>query len=347
MVRKHGVVVGLCLWACLEFAPPSLDARENVEAALWLTLFERLNTTVGTGDTSADVGALRIYGRVGLTDYNSFFFQSRDGQRRFFAHKRAWPEGYAKTATKGRYDITSIYDAHKSGSVALQSNSVESLYELLYSVVREDSVIYIEKRYFEESAKRVRQLNTKKKADRSELSVYEDNALYVLEREGAKVDVWEIISTPKGFRLSESLVITDAGNTLKFYNGRPPSDGDADDWTIKVTHSGFVNDRLSHIEAKDSKMGWLLRQKAEAPVVGVSKGVVSMRAQVGSGRLYSAGMTDETFVVNLLLLFGQSIRLQSHKYGTYEPIEVSARLKEPIYFKLGNFTLSITGAPSK
>ena len=218
---------------------------------------------------------------------------------------------------------------------------------MLYSVVREDSVIYIEKVYFEESAKRLRQLNTKKKTDRNELRIYEDNPLYVLEQEGAKVDVWEIVSTPKGVRLSESLVITDAGNTLKFYNGRPPSGGDADDWTIKVTHSGFVNDRLSHIETKDSKMGWLLRQKAEAPVVGVSMGVVSMRAQVGSGRLYSADMTDDSFVVNLLLLFGQSIPLQSHQYGTDEPIEISPSLKQTIYFKLGNFTLSINGAPSR
>ena len=343
VVRKQGAVAGLCLWALSGFVPLSLDAQEYGQSDLWLTLFERANAVVGTGDISAENGELSIYGRFGFTAYNSFFLKSRDGQVLFHGYKNTWPEGYAVTAAQPGYQLTSIYGGPESGSVRLQSNSVD----LLYRVIREDSVIYIEKANFEESAKRLRQLNLKKKADRSELRIFEDNSLYVLDRQGDKVDIWEIISTLKGFVLLESIVITGAGNTLKFYNGRPPSIGDADDWTIKVTHSGFVNDRLSHIEAKDSEMGWLLRQKGEAPVVGVSRGVVSVRAQVGSGRLYTANMTDESFIVNLLLLFGQSIALKSHQYGTYEPIEISAKLKQTIHFKLGNFRLSLTGASNK
>ncbi len=343
VVRKLGAVAGLCLWALWSFAPLSLDAQEYGQAGLWLTIFERVNAVVGTGDTSPEIGALSIYGRFGFTAYNSFFFKSRDGQVLFHGYKNTWPEGYAKTAAKPGYQLTSISGGHESGSVRLQSNSVD----LLYRVIREDSVIYIEKAYFEESAKRLRQLNLKKKADRNELRIFEDNPLYVLDRQGDKVDIWEVTSTLKSFVLLESIVITGAGNTLKFYNGRPPFVDDADDWTIKVTHSGFVNDRLSHIEAKDSEMGWLLRQKGEAPVVGVSKGVVSVRAQVGAGRLYTANMTDESFIVNVLLLFGQSIPLKSHQYGTYEPIEISAKLKQTIHFKLGNFRLRLTGASSK
>ena len=72
VVRKQGAVAGLCLWALSGFIPLSLDAQEYGQSGLWLTLFERANAVVGTGDISPENSALRIYGRFGFTAYNSF-----------------------------------------------------------------------------------------------------------------------------------------------------------------------------------------------------------------------------------------------------------------------------------
>ncbi len=218
----------------------------------------------------------------------------------------------------------------------------------LYRVMREGDVIYVEKAYFEERAERIRQLNLKKKKDRRELATFENNPLFVLEREGDRVEVWQITSTPNGFRLTESIVIADAGNTLKFYNGRPPLVGEKDDWTIKVTHSGFMDDRLGYIEANDAEAGWRLRQSNEAPVVGVSKGMVSTRARVGAGQLYTAYMTDDSFIVNALVLFGQRTPLKSeYQSGLSELSSTEDLLDQPIQLELGNFILKMTRRAKK
>ncbi len=339
-VCKWRSIAGLLVWFGLGFAPLSLEAESYDEADIWLTLFEKPRALAGTDKEADEISSLSLYGRIGIKNYNDIFFKDQDGKVPFYGYKQIWPEGYTSTATNQAIQTTSLYDALKPRSITSQSVSRE----LLYRVVQEDSVILIEKAYFEESGKWLSQLNTKKRADREQLKIFADNSQYILERKGNKVDVWEIVSTFSGHRIFESIVIAGAGNTLKFYNGRPPLIGDEDDWTIKVEHSGFINDRLNYIETQDAEMGWLLRQKGETMGVRVSKGIVTMRAQVDSGRLYTAYMTDESFIANALVLFGQYNGVRSLQDGTFDGVGNDFLENQPIQFSLGNFSLSFTGA---
>ena len=343
LLRKRSVITQRCMSVFLMFAPCLLHAQEADQAGLYLTLFERPAEQL-TDEPSADKPVPTPYGRIGLTSPSSFFFQLWDGQVIFRGSKPIWSEHQTVSPKRQEFLVTYLYGPAKPELVKTQTDEFHPLYQ----IIREDSVISIEKAHFEESAERVRQLNTRRKNDRKELATYEDNPLFVLEKQGDKVDVWQIISTHKGFRLAESIVITHAGNTLKFYNGRPPLTGEKDDWTIKVTHSGFMSDRLAYIEANDAEMGWRLRQSNEAPVVGVSKGMVSTRARVGAGQLYTAYMTDDSFIVNALVLFGQRMPLKSeYQSGLSELSSTEDDLNQPIKFELGNFILKMTHPAKK
>ena len=333
-VCKWRSIAGLLVWFGLAFAPISLEAESYDEADLWLSLFEKPRTLAGADQEADEIRALSLYGRIGIKNFNNIFFKDQNGKVIFFGYKQSWRESSTSTAAHQAIKTTMLYDALKPKSITSQSVFGEELYR----VIQEDSVIFIEKAYFEENGKWLSQLNTKKKNDRKQLKVLEDNPLYILERKGDKVDVWEIILTPAGFGVFESIVITGGGNTLKFYNGRPPLIGDEDDWTIKVEHSGLIDDRLNYIEAQDAEMGWRLRQKGEGMGVRVSKGIVTMRAPVDSGRLYTAYMTDESFIVNALILFGQFYGGYSVEYGTFDGVGRD----QPMRFKLGNFSLSFT-----
>ena len=341
--RARSIAMRICVGALLGIAPPSLHAQEADRVSLWLTLFERPATP--SDDASAQKPVPVPYGRIGLTSPNGFFFQTWNGQVLFRGHKPPWLERQSAGANrKARFSTTILYGPARQEGVRNQTDWVHPLYR----VMREGDVIYVEKAYFEERAERIRQLNLKKKKDRKELATFENNPLFVLEREGDRVEVWQISSMPNGFRLTESIVIADAGNTLKFYNGRPPLVGEEDDWTIKVTHSGFMSDRLGYIEANDAETGWQLRQSNEAPVVGVSKGMVSTRARVGAGQLYTAYMTDDSFIVNALVLFGQRMPLKSeYQSGLSELSSTEDLLDQPIQFELGNFILKMTRRAKK
>ena len=249
------------------FAPCLLRAQEAGQAGLWLTLFERPAKQF-TDDPSADMPVPTPYGRIGLTSLSSFLFQRWDGQMIFRGSKPTRSESQILAARRQKFQVSYLYGPTKPELAKTQKDE----FLPLYNITSEDSVIFIEKAHFEEeeNAERLRQLNMRRKNDRKELATFEDNPLFVLEKQGEKVDIWQIISTHKGFRLAESIVITDAGNTLKFYNGRPPSTDEKDDWTIKVAYSGFMSDRLGYIEANDAEIGWQLRQSNEAPIVGVS-----------------------------------------------------------------------------
>ena len=341
--RARSVAIRICVGALLSMAPPSLHAQEADRVSLWLTLFERPATP--SDDALAQKPALVPYGRIGFITLDGFFFQTWNGQVLFRGYKTPWLDRQSAGANrKERFSTTTLYGPTRQGVV---SNQTDWVYPL-YRVMREGDVIYVEKAYFEERAERIRQLNLKKKKDRRELATFENNPLFVLEREGDRVEVWQITSTPNGFRLTESIVIADAGNTLKFYNGRPPLVGEKDDWTIKVTHSGFMDDRLGYIEANDAEAGWRLRQSNEAPVVGVSKGMVSTRARVGAGQLYTAYMTDDSFIVNALVLFGQRTPLKSeYQSGLSELSSTEDLLDQPIQLELGNFILKMTRRAKK
>lgn len=341
--RARSIAMRICVGALLGIAPPSLHAQEADRVSRWLTLFERPATP--SDDASAQKPVPVPYGRIGLTSPNGFFFQTWNGQVLFRGHKPPWLDRQSAGANrKARFSTTILYGPARQEGVRNQTDWVHPLYR----VMREGDVIYVEKAYFEERAERIRQLNLKKKKDRKELATFENNPLFVLEREGDRVEVWQISSMPNGFRLTESIVIADAGNTLKFYNGRPPLVGEEDDWTIKVTHSGFMSDRLGYIEANDAETGWQLRQSNEAPVVGVSKGMVSTRARVGAGQLYTAYMTDDSFIVNALVLFGQRMPLKSeYQSGLSELSSTEDLLDQPIQFELGNFILKMTRRAKK
>ena len=339
LVGKCRSLAGLWVWFGLSFAPLPLEAERYDEADIWLTLFEKPKALAGTDKDAHEISSLRLYGRIGIKNINNIFFKDQDGKVPFYGYKQIWPEGYTSTATNQAIQTTFLYDALRPRSTTSPSFSRD----LLYRVVQEDSVIFIEKAYFEQSGQWLSRLNTKKQADREQLKMFADNSQYILERKGNKVDVWEITSTFLGHRLFESIVIAGGGNTLKFYNGRPPLVGDEDDWTIKVEHSGFINDRLNYIETQDTEMGWLLRQKGETAGVRVSKGIVTMRTQVDSGRLYTAYMTDESFIANALVLFGQYNGFRSLQDGTFDGVGNSSLENQPIQFSLGNFSLSFTG----
>ena len=337
--RARSIAMRICVGALLSMAPPSLQAQEADRVSLWLTLFERPAGTP-SDDSSAQKPVPVPYGRIGFITLDGFFFQTWNGQVLFRGYKPPWLDRQSAGANrKESFSTTTLYGPARQEVV---SNQTDWVYPL-YRVMREGDVIYVEKAYFEERAERIRQLNLKKKKDRKELATFEDNPLFVLEREGDRVEVWQISSTPNGFRLTESIVILDAGNTLKFYNGRPPLVGEEDDWTIKVTHSGFTSDRLEYIESNDAKTGWQLRQRNEAAIVGVSKGMVSTRARVGAGQLYTAYMTDDSFIVNALVLFGQRMPLKSeYQSGLSELSSIEDDLDQPIQFELGNFILKMT-----
>jgi hypothetical protein len=341
--RARSIAMRICVGALLGIAPPSLHAQEADRVSLWLTLFERPATP--SDDASAQKPVPVPYGRIGFITLDGFFFQTWNGQVLFRGHKPPWLDRQSAGANrKARFSTTILYGPARQEGVRNQTDWVHPLYR----VMREGDVIYVEKAYFEERAERIRQLNLKKKKDRKELATFENNPLFVLEREGDRVEVWQITSMPNGFRLTESIVIADAGNTLKFYNGRPPLVGEEDDWTIKVTHSGFMSDRLGYIEANDAETGWQLRQSNEAPVVGVSKGMVSTRARVGAGQLYTAYMTDDSFIVNALVLFGQRMPLKSeYQSGLSELSSTEDLLDQPIQFELGNFILKMTRRAKK
>ncbi len=341
--RARSIAMRICVGALLGIAPPSLHAQEADRVSLWLTLFERPATP--SDDASAQKPVPVPYGRIGFITLDGFFFQTWNGQVLFRGHKPPWLDRQSAGANrKARFSTTILYGPARREGVRNQTDWVHPLYR----VMREGDVIYVEKAYFEERAERIRQLNLKKKKDRKELATFENNPLFVLEREGDRVEVWQITSMPNGFRLTESIVIADAGNTLKFYNGRPPLVGEEDDWTIKVTHSGFMSDRLGYIEANDAETGWQLRQSNEAPVVGVSKGMVSTRARVGAGQLYTAYMTDDSFIVNALVLFGQRMPLKSeYQSGLSELSSTEDLLDQPIQFELGNFILKMTRRAKK
>ena len=341
--RARSIAMRICVGALLGIAPPSLHAQEADRVSLWLTLFERPATP--SDDASAQKPVPVPYGRIGFITLDGFFFQTWNGQVLFRGHKPPWLDRQSAGANrKARFSTTILYGPARREGVRNQTDWVHPLYR----VMREGDVIYVEKAYFEERAERIRQLNLKKKKDRKELATFENNPLFVLEREGDRVEVWQITSTPNGFRLTESIVIADAGNTLKFYNGRPPLVGEEDDWTIKVTHSGFMSNRLGYIEANDAETGWQLRQSNEAPVVGVSKGMVSTRARVGAGQLYTAYMTDDSFIVNALVLFGQRMPLKSeYQSGLSELSSTEDLLDQPIQFELGNFILKMTQRAKK
>ena len=336
--RARSIAMRICVGALLGIAPPSLHAQEADRVSLWLTLFERPATH--SDDASAQKPVPVPYGRIGFITLDGFFFQTWNGQVLFRGHKPPWLDRQSAGANrKARFSTTILYGPARQEGVRNQTDWVHPLYR----VMREGDVIYVEKAYFEERAERIRQLNLRKKKDRKELATFENNPLFVLEREGDRVEVWQITSMPNGFRLTESIVIADAGNTLKFYNGRPPLVGEEDDWTIKVTHSGFMSDRLGYIEANDAETGWQLRQSNEASVVGVSKGMVSTRARVGAGQLYTAYMTDDSFIVNALVLFGQRMPLKSeYQSGLSELSSTEDLLDQPIQFELGNFILKMT-----
>ena len=343
--RARSIAMRICVGALLGIAPPSLHAQEADRVSLWLTLFERPATP--SDDASAQKLVPVPYGRIGLISPNGFFFQTWNGQVLFRGYKPPWLDRQSAGANrKARFSTTILYGpttARHEGII----NSADWVHPL-YRVMREGDVIYVEKAYFEERAERISQLNLKKKKDRKELATFENKPLFVLEREGDRVEVWQITSTPNGFRLTESIVILDAGNTLKFYNGRPPLVGEEDDWTIKVTHSGFTSDRLGHIESNDAETGWQLRQRNEAAIVGVSKGMVSTRARIGPGQLYTAYMTDDSFIVNALVLFGQRMPLKSeYQSGLSELSSTEDDLDQPIQFELGNFILKMTHQAKK
>ena len=344
--RARSIAMRICVGALLGIVPPSLNAQEADRVSLWLTLFERPASP--SDDASAQKPVPVPYGRIGLTSPNGFFFQTWNGQVLLRGYKPPWLDRQSAGASrKARFPTTILYGPATARHEGMVINSADWVHPL-YRVMREGDVIYVEKAYFEERAERIRQLNLKKKKDRKELATFENNPLFVLEREGNKVEVWQITYMPNGFRLTESIVIADAGNTLKFYNGRLPLVGEEDDWTIKVTHSGFMGDRLGNIEAKDAEMGWRLRQSNEAPVVGVSKGMVSTRARIGPGQLYTAYMTDDSFIVNALFLFGQRMPLKSeYQSGLSELSSTEDDLDQPIQFELGNFILKMTHPAKK
>ena len=120
-----------------------------------------------------------------------------------------------------------------------------------------------------------------------------------------------------GIRDGHNLLFQDTDRKPVFYNGRPPLAGEADDWVVKVERSGSINCRLSYIEGQDAQLGWQLRQSGETEDVRVSQGTVTMRAEIGSGRLYTAYMTDESFITNAVSkLFGEHMgKLYSQRYG--------------------------------
>ena len=332
-VRKWRSIAVWLFGSGLGFAPFPLEAQSYNEAANWLSLFEQPRSLAGTDPEADEVRALSLYGRIGIRG-STIFFKDQKGNVPFAGYKESWSPYTRKSAIQEK-ETTVLYDALRPRPITSQFVSLDTIYR----VVQKDSVIFIEKKHFVENGKWLRQLNSGKKKDREQLELFADDPRYVLERKGDKVDVWELTLTPAGFIVFETIVITGGGNTLKFYNGRPPVTGDEDDWTIKVERSGTIEDRLNYIEAQDAGMGWRLRQKSEGMGVRVSKGIVTMRAEVDSGRLYTASMTDESFIVNALVLFGRRYGGRSVEYDL-DQVETD----HPMHFKIGNFSLSLTAA---
>ena len=188
LVGKCRSLAGLWVWFGLSFAPLPLEAERYDEADIWLTLFEKPKALAGTDKDADEISSLRLYGRIGIKNINNIFFEDQDGKVPFYGYKQIWPEGYTSTATKQAIQTTFLYDALRPRSTTSPSFSRD----LLYRVVQEDSVIFIEKAYFEQSGQWLSRLNTKKQADREQLKMFADNSQYILKRKGNKVDVWEI-----------------------------------------------------------------------------------------------------------------------------------------------------------
>ena len=328
----------------LGLQPLAIEAQDNFKADHWLTLFEEQTTLIGAEEQTTVVQSFILYGRIGLWDYDNLFFQNKDGKVQFYGEKRGWFDRNNSMGTTPMIRTTTLlYDALQPGWItsASRSRGTSMTREPLYRIIQEDSLIWIEKAYFEQSGQWLSQLNTKKKDDREQLKQFEHDPRYALEQQGNKVDIWAITFTPAGFKLIESVVISGAGNTLKFYNGRPPLLGDVDDWTIKVERSGFINDRLNYIEAQDAQMGWQLRQSSETKGVQVSQGIVTIRAEIDSTRLYTASMTDESFITNAVVLLGRHKKPKPAQYDNFSGEEDRPSENYPIQFHLGNFSITL------